>query len=172
MVAPFSRPPRNFSSEPFANAAGEFSISRRKPCGFLLADSTASPDNTDRNFASFRAPLSIKFSFSTLSRRLGLITSDVAISRSQVSNSALLMTSQKGLRIPCAGSIIIPVENRRNPSISCLRFVPSRTHNLLSRDCVLEKSTTVALRWFLDFLRPSHCHFYPFGLFGRPSLLV
>ena len=97
--------------------------------------------NFDRHIASICTPLSIKFSVSTRRRLRGLITFDVKIFRSAISNSALLMTCQKGLRISWAGSII-PGEPRHNPSLRCLIFVPPSTHIILHRDWILEKTIT------------------------------
>ena len=52
---------------------------------------------------------------------LELIISDVKILRSQISNSDLLTTSQKGLRSLLAGTIT-PGEQKPNPSLRYLRF--------------------------------------------------
>ena len=52
------------------------------------------------------------------------------------------MALQKGLRIRWTGSIIIPGEHRPDPSLSCLRFVPSNTHISLSRVCLVENRST------------------------------
>ena len=99
MVAPFSRSPGNFSPVSFSNSASQFSIFRRKNCGFLTTASTVLTDNSDSEFASFCAHLHRKFSVNTLIIWLGLITSDVKMFRSEISNSDLLSAFQKCLRI-------------------------------------------------------------------------
>ena len=61
--------------------------------------------------------------------------------RSTRSNSDLLMTFQKVLRVPLPGNMI-PGDQRPNPSLSFLRFVPSRTHISRPPERIEENSVT------------------------------
>ena len=72
---------------------------------------------------------------------LGLITSEIKMSRSQISSNELLINFQEGLRNLLAGTII-PCEQRPNPSLSRVRFVPSIAHISLSGEWVGGNSVT------------------------------
>ena len=106
-----------------------------------MTSSDVFPGDSDRHFASFPTPLSRKFSVSTMSRLLDLITTEAKMYRSQISSNELPITFLEDLRniSPCT---IIPGGKRPNPSLSCLIFVPSRTHILLSKERVEENSVT------------------------------
>ena len=112
-----------------------------KTLRFLMATSAVFLDDSDRNFASYYAPLSVKFPVSAMIRLLRLITSEIKTLRSQISNNELLITFQKGLRNLLACTIISG-EQGRNPSLSIIRFVPSRTHILVSDEWVAQNSVT------------------------------
>ena len=109
-----------------------------------MAAFTFPHDKLGRNSASFGTPLSSKFPRGALSRFGDLIISEVKILRSQTSDSNFLIAFQNVLRCLVPGSTI-PGEQRHKPSLSCLRFVPSSTHILLSEDLFLENSC--AVRW-------------------------
>ena len=90
--------------------------------------STVSPDNSDRHSDKVRTPLSRIF-VSALNWPLDLITSDVEILLSRISNMGALMAFREFLRIRWPGSII-PGEHRPNPDLSFLIFAPPNTHIL------------------------------------------
>ena len=71
-----------------------------------------------------------------------LITSEVKILRPQTSNSTFSYCVPGRFALSFSGCMI-PGEQRHNPSLSWLRFVPSNTQILLSRDWVAEISRTV-----------------------------
>ena len=72
---------------------------------------------------------------------LDLITSDVKMARSKISNIDFLITFQKGLRSLLPVTIMTGGE-RPDPSLSSIRFVPSRTQIWLSKEWAGGNSVT------------------------------
>ena len=73
---------------------------------------------------------------------LDLITSEVKILRSLISSSDLPLTFQNDLRSLFSGTIT-PGGKRHKPSLSFLRFVPSRKQISLYKECLEENPGTV-----------------------------
>ena len=71
-----------------------------------------------------------------------LIRSEIKISRSQTSNSTLLIAQRAVLGRLFPGRMV-PGEQRPNPSLSCLRFAPSIEQILLSRNGLSKVPRTV-----------------------------
>ena len=107
-----------------------------------MAVSTAFPGQFDRHLISFCTPLSRNFPRNAFSRFGDLITSEIKILRPPTSSSTLLIAFRHVSRCLFAGCMVTG-EQRPNPSFSCLRFVPSNTQILLSRDWLEESSCTV-----------------------------